>query len=182
MQHDMHYGLTAVCYLPVRLLRAYVTGAQPYRPSGLKEAEMKRILVFISLILFAFSTAAAAAAAAAEVKPGAPAAQASPQAPMDKYRQAKASLEQAYQTKANVYAKDVLEEAGRTITKALEAIEGRNEAAARQALDKAALQIELAAAKTRERETAEKTAVTRAKADKLSQRLADILAGKGDGK
>lgn len=139
---------------------------------------MKRILVFISLILFAFSTAAIAA----DVKAGAPAAQSSPQSSMDKYRQAKASLEQAYQTKANVYARDVLEDAGRTLTKALEAIEGRNEAAAREALDKAALQIELAAAKTRERETAEKTAVTRAKADKLSQRLADILAGKGDSK
>jgi hypothetical protein len=100
---------------------------------------------------------------------------------MDKYRQVKASLEQAYQTKANVYARDVLEEAGRTLTNALEAIEAKKTASAAEALDKAALQIELAAAKTQEREAAEKTAVTRAKADKLSQRLADILSGKGDG-
>ncbi len=132
---------------------------------------MKRILVIIALVLFVFSTAAIAA----DVKPSAPAS-------MDRYRQVKASLEQAYQTKANVYARDVLEEAGRTLTKALESIEAKKTKAATEALEKASLQIELAGARSREREAAEKTAVTRAKADKLSQRLADILSGKGDAK
>ena len=41
------------------------------------------------------------------------------------------------------------------------------------------LQKDLAKAKTAEREAAEKTAVTRAKLDKLEQQLADILSGKG---
>lgn len=135
---------------------------------------MKRMLAAVSLIVLVFSTAAAAA----DANPAATAVQ----APMDKYRQIKASLEQAYQTKANVYARDVLEETRRTLTKALEGIEAKKTAEAAEALDKAALQIELAASKTLEREAAEKTAVTRAKADKLSQRLANILAGKGDDK
>lgn len=135
---------------------------------------MKRILAAMALVLLVFSTLAVAA----DVNSTATASQAS----MERYRQVKASLEQAYQTKANVYARDVLEEAGRTLTKALEGLESKKTAAAAEALDKAARQIELAAAKTQEREAVEKTAVTRAKADKLSQRLADILAGKGDNK
>ncbi len=103
-------------------------------------------------------------------------------ASMEQYRQVKGSLDQAFQTKAGVYSKDVLEEAGRTLAKALESIEAKNQKAARESLDKALLQIELARAKMQEREAAEKTAVTRARADKLSQRVAEILAGKGDDK
>ncbi len=101
---------------------------------------------------------------------------------MDKYRQVKTSLEQAYQTKANVYAKDVLEEVNQTLSKALESINIKDEKAAGESLEKAMLQLELATVKTEERETAEKTAITRAKADNLNQRLDDILSGKGDAK
>ncbi len=99
---------------------------------------------------------------------------------MDKYRQVKTSLEQVYQTKANVYAKDVLEEVNQTLSQALESINIKDAKAAGEALEKAMLQLELATVKTEEREAAEKTALTRAKADNLSQRLDDILSGKGD--
>lgn len=130
---------------------------------------MKFRVLLVVLFLLAFTTAGTAAQGAGP-------------ASMEQYRQVKGSLDQAFQTKAGVYSKDVLEEAGRTLAKALESIEAKNQKAARESLDKALLQIELARAKMQEREAAEKTAVTRARADKLSQRLAEILAGKGDDK
>ena len=103
-------------------------------------------------------------------------------ATMEKYRQLKTSLEQAYQSKEGIYAKDILDSANRTLTRAAEGIEAKKEKATLDALDTMSLQIALAKIKTEERVAAEKTAVTRNKADKLSQRLDDILSGKGDAK
>jgi DNA topoisomerase VI subunit B len=129
---------------------------------------MKRKLILIVVVFLALIISAAAADTKTAL--------------MDTYRQVKSSLEQAYQSKANVYAKDVLEDAGRTLAKAMERIDTKDEKTAADILNKAVLQIELAKVKTEEREAAEKTAVTRARADKLSQRLNDILSGKGDAK
>jgi hypothetical protein len=103
-------------------------------------------------------------------------------ATMEKYRQVKAALEQMFKAKEGIYARDVLEGAQRNLAKAQEGIETRKEKTASQTLDMVSLQIEQAKAKAEEKEAAEKTAVTRAKVDKLEQRLANILTGKGDDK
>lgn len=103
-------------------------------------------------------------------------------ATMEKYRQLKANLGQMYQSKAGTYAKDILEKANRTLAKASEEIEAKNEKTTMENLNMAILQIDLAKVKTEELEAAQKTAVTRTKVDKLSQRLNDILSGKGDTK
>ena len=129
---------------------------------------MKSKLILIVLILFTLINSAAAEDMRTSI--------------MDKYRQVKSSLEQAYQSKANIYAKDILEEASRSLSNAMERIDTKDKKTAVEILDKAVLQIELAKVKTEEREAAEKTAVTRARADRLSQRLDDILSGKGDAK
>jgi hypothetical protein len=127
--------------------------------------KVKVVLLFFILSLFAFQAAAADLSVVTE-----------------KYRQAKSSLEQLYKAKEGVYARDILDEARRTLVKAQEGIDAKNEKAICDAVKMASLRMEQAKAKTEEREAAEKTAVTRAKADKLEKRLADILAGKGGGK
>jgi len=109
----------------------------------------------------------------------APAAGVSPKV-MDRYRQAKTAVDDLQQAKAGVYARDVLETARQTLAKAKEAADAGNESAVGTALDMVVLQVELAKARTEEREAAEKTAVTRARLDKLQKRLDDILAGKGE--
>lgn len=101
-------------------------------------------------------------------------------ATMENYRKTKVTLEQLFTAKAGIYAKDILEGARRNLARAQEGIEAKKEKAARQALEMTALQMEQAEAKAQEREAAEKTAVTRAKVDKLEQKLTNILAGKGD--
>ena len=127
----------------------------------------KLILILIVVLLpVSFSLAAG------EIKP----------ATMEKYRQIKVNLGQMYQSKVGTYAKDILEKANRTLAKASEEIDAKNEKTTIEALDMTNLQIDLAKVKTEELETAQKTAVTRTKVDKLSQRLDDILSGKGDTK
>jgi hypothetical protein len=127
----------------------------------------KLILIFV-VIFISFSSTVSAQ----DIKP----------ATMEKYRQVKANLGQVYQTKVGTFAKDILEKANRTLTKASESIDAKNEYLTLQALDMTNLQIELAKVKTEELEAAQTTAVTRTKVDKLSQRLADILSGKGETK
>ena len=124
------------------------------------------------LILFFVLIPVSSSFAAGEIKP----------ATMEKYRQVKANLGQMYQTKAGTYAKDILEKANRNLAKASEEIDAKKEKTTLETLDMAILQIDLAKVKTEELETAQKTAVTRTKVDKLSQRLNDILSGKGDTK
>ncbi len=98
---------------------------------------------------------------------------------MEKYRQVKTALDQMIKGKAGIYARDVVESAQRTLAKAQEGIDAKKEKATRAAVEMANLQLELAKARAEDREAAEKTAVTRAKVDKLEQRLGNILAGKG---
>jgi hypothetical protein len=128
---------------------------------------MRPLIVFFTLLGI---LAGPIAATAATVSPAA----------MDRYREARASFEEMRQAKAGVYARDVLEAAQQTLAKAREAADSGNEGAMKTALDMAVLQMDLAKARTEEREAAEKTAVTRARLDKLQKRLDDILAGKGD--
>jgi hypothetical protein len=134
-----------------------------------KGADMKNKLI---LILIAVLIPISSLLAAEEIKP----------ATTEKYRQIKANLGQMYQAKAGTYAKDILEKANRTLTKASEEIDAKSEKTALEALDMTLLQMDLAKVKTEELESAQKTAVTRTKVDKLSQRLNDILSGKGDAK
>ncbi|HPK52967.1 MAG TPA: hypothetical protein PK114_00815 [Smithellaceae bacterium] len=130
---------------------------------------MKNILIIILTVAI---LPLSSALAAQEIKP----------ATMEKYRQLKADLEQLQQSKVGIYAKDILDRANRTLTKASEEIDAKNEKTTLEVLDMAILQLDLAKVKTEELEAAQKTAVTRSKADKLNQQLNDILAGKGDSK
>ena len=100
----------------------------------------------------------------------------------EKYRQLKVSLEQMFKAKEGIYARDVLEGAQRTLARAQESIDSKKEKATNQALEMVTLQIEQATARTEEKEAAEKTAVTRARVDKLEQKLANLLSGKGEEK
>lgn len=130
---------------------------------------MKNILIIILTVAI---LPLSSALAAQEIKP----------ATMEKYRQLKTDLEQLQQSKVGIYAKDILDRANRTLTKASEEIDAKNEKTTLEVLDMAILQLDLAKVKTEELEAAQKTAVTRSKADKLNQQLNDILAGKGDSK
>ena len=103
-------------------------------------------------------------------------------ATMEKYRQVKATLEQMGKAKVGIYARDILDGAQRNLARAQEGIDAKSEKMAGRALDMALLQIEQAKSRGEEKEAAEKTAVMRAKVDKLEQRLSNILAGKGEGK
>lgn len=125
----------------------------------------KSILILFALLFF-FSSFAAAQ----EIKPET----------MEKYRQIKANLAQLQQSKVGTFAKDILDKANRTLTKSAEEIDAKNDKLAGDALEMTNLQIDLAKVKTEELEAAQKTAVTRSKVDKLSQRLDDILSGKGE--
>ncbi len=128
---------------------------------------MRSLIVFFTLLGI---LACPIAATAGSVSP----------AVMDRYRQVKASIEEMRQTKAGVYAREVLESTQQTLAKAKEAADSGNEGTVKTALDMAVLQMDLAKARTEEREAAEKNAVTRARLDKLQKRLDDILAGKGE--
>jgi len=129
----------------------------------------KHKLIWLTFVLFLSSSQLLAAA---DIDPST----------MEKYRQIKATLEQMSKAKAGIHARDVLESAQRTLARAQEEMDAKQEKATRQTLAMVALQIEQAKAKAEEREAAGNTAVTRAKVDKLEQRLANILAGKGDEK
>lgn len=127
----------------------------------------KLILVLVTALFFISSPLVAA-----EIK----------SATMDKYRQIKTDLTQIRQSKVGTFAKDILERAARSLDKAAEGIDAKNEKKATQSLEITVLLIDLAKAKTEEMEAAQKTAVTRAKVEKLSQHLDNILSGKGDEK
>ena len=110
------------------------------------------------------------------------AAQSVSQSTLDKLIQTKAALVTITQTKANVYSKDILDEARISITKAQEGIDAKKEKAALEALEMAQTHMYYAKVKAEEREAAEKTAVTRAKVEKLQKNLDDILSGKESAK
>ena len=103
-------------------------------------------------------------------------------ATMEKYRQIKDEVEKLPQTKANRYAKDMIEAAKKSVVRAQEGLKAGDEKMTKEAVEMAQVQIALTEVLSEERESAEKTAATKAELEKLEQRLASILAGKGDGK
>lgn len=103
-------------------------------------------------------------------------------ATMEKYRQTKDEVEKLPQTKANRYAKDMIEAAKKSVVRAQEGLKAGDEKMTKEAVEMAQVQIALTEVLSEERESAEKTAATKAELEKLEQRLASILAGKGDGK
>jgi len=133
---------------------------------------MKKKCAVIGCLFILLFASASSLFAAEEISP----------ATREKYRQMKATLEQMQKAKAGVYAREVLDGAQRTLARAQEGMDAKKERSSRQALDMVSLQLEQAKATAEEREAAEKTAVTRSKFDKLEQKLANILAGKGEEK
>jgi len=131
-----------------------------------QEVLMKKCIIIISLFL----------AAATGITPVF--AQNVSQSTVDQLLKTKAALATLAQTKANVYSKDILDEARPNITKAQERIDTKKEKAALESLEMAQTLMNYARVKSEEREAAEKTAVTRAKAEKLQKNLEDILSGK----
>jgi DNA repair ATPase RecN len=103
-------------------------------------------------------------------------------ATMEKYRQTKDEVEKLPQTKANRYAKDMIEAAKKSVVRAQEGLKAGDEKMTKEAVEMAQAQIALTEVLSEERESAEKTTATKAELEKLEQRLASILAGKGDGK
>jgi phage shock protein A len=103
-------------------------------------------------------------------------------ATMEKYRQTKEEVEKLPQTKANRYAKDMIEAAKKRVVRAQEGLKAGDEKMTKEAVEMAQVQIALTEVLSEERESAEKTATTKAELEKLEQKLASILAGKGDGK
>jgi small-conductance mechanosensitive channel len=103
-------------------------------------------------------------------------------ATMEKYRQTKDEVEKLPQTKANRYAKDMIEAAKKSVVRAQEGLKAGDEKMTKEAVEMAQVQIALTEVLSEERESAEKTAATKAELEKLEQKLASILAGKGDGK
>lgn len=127
---------------------------------------MKKCIIIISLFL----------AIAAGISPVF--AQNVSQSTLDQLLQAKAAYSALNQTKASVYSKDVLDEARTSITMAQERIDTKKEKSALESIETAQLLMQYAKVKSEEREAAEKTAVTRARVEKLQKNLDDLLSGK----
>lgn len=104
------------------------------------------------------------------------------QTTIEQYRQVKEKVEKLSQTKTGKYAKEKIEAAKKSILKAQQELEAKNEKGTKEALEMTLMQITLAETVAEEREAAERTAVTRAELADLEQKLADLFAGKGDSK
>jgi len=127
---------------------------------------MKKSIIIISLFL----------AVAAGISPVF--AQNVSQSTLDQLLQTKAAYAALNQTKASIYSKDVLDEVRTSITMAQERIDTKKEKSALESIETAQLLMQYAKVKSEEREAAEKTAVTRAKVEKLQKNLDDLLSGK----
>ncbi len=127
---------------------------------------MKKCIIIISLFL----------AVAAGISPVF--AQNVSQSTLDQFLQTKAAYTALTQTKASVYSRDVLDEARTSITMAQERIDTKKEKSALESIETAQLLMQYAKVKSEEREAAEKTAVTRARVEKLQKNLDDLLSGK----
>ncbi|BCB96048.1 hypothetical protein JZK55_09700 [Dissulfurispira thermophila] len=101
------------------------------------------------------------------------------QSVIDEYRQVKESVEKLPQTKAGKYAKEIVENASRSILMAREGLEAGDEKRMKEAIDMAKIQITFADAVAAERETAEKIEVLKAELRLLEQKLNDYLSAKG---
>ena len=114
--------------------------------------------------------------------PGAFAESAVSQATIEQYRQVKEKVEKLSQTKTGKYAKEKIEAAKKSILKAQQGLEAKNETGTKEAIEMTLIQITLAETVAEEREAAERTAVTRAELADLERKLADLFAVKGDAK
>ncbi|MCL4456507.1 MAG: DUF4398 domain-containing protein [Nitrospirae bacterium] len=127
---------------------------------------MRMKILLIMIFLFAYVPRAAAAD---NVSP----------AVIELYQQTRNEVESLSQTKVGTYAKDVLDEARKSLFKAQEGLAAKNEKGVKEAVEKVQIEMVLAKVKAEEREATEKTGMTRAKVKMLEQKLADLLGGKG---
>jgi hypothetical protein len=101
-------------------------------------------------------------------------------ATMEKYQKARDRVEALPKTPAATYAAEVIKDANKSLSAAQEGLKAGNDKATRESTEMAMLQATLAGVLADERAAAEKTAAAKAALEKLEQRLATILAGKGD--
>lgn len=96
------------------------------------------------------------------------------------YRSARDQVEKLSATAAATYAPDIIKQARESISQAQKGLEAGSERITREQAERAILQAKLALAVTDERIAAEKTAAAKQELATLEQRLATILAGKGE--
>lgn len=101
-------------------------------------------------------------------------------ATMEKYQKARERVEALPGSPAATYAPEVVKDAAKSIAAAQEGLKTGNDKATRESVEMALLQVTLAGVLADERASAEKSAAAKVVLDKLEQRLAAILAGKGD--
>jgi len=101
-------------------------------------------------------------------------------ATMEKYQKVRERVEALPGTLAAKYAPEMIRDANKSLAAAQDGLKAGNDNATRESAEMAMLQITLAGVLTEERITAAKTALTKDAMEKLEQRLAAILAGKGD--
>lgn len=99
---------------------------------------------------------------------------------MEKYQKARERVEALPKAPAAKYAPEVIEDANKSLAAAQEGLKTGNDKSTRESTEMALLQVTLAGVLADERAAAEKTAAAKAALEKLEQRLAAILAGKGD--
>jgi hypothetical protein len=135
-----------------------------------KGGDMKfKAAVFVMFLILSYLSAASAGSSVS-------------QATVEQYRQVKEKISALSQTKTGKYAKDKIEAAKKSVLKAQQELEAKNEKGTKEAIEMALAQITAAEAVAEEREAAERTAVTRAELVGLEQKLADMFVGKGDAK
>ncbi|MBI2353587.1 MAG: DUF4398 domain-containing protein [Deltaproteobacteria bacterium] len=127
-------------------------------------------VLLVPLFLLVCSQAAVAAEEAGGVQP----------ATMEKYQKARERVEALPGTPAAKYAPEAIEAASKSIAAAQEGLKAGSDKATRESVEMAILQVTLAGALAEERAAAGKSAGAKAELDRLEQRLAAILAGKGD--
>ena len=133
---------------------------------------MRKLLpVFLVSVLLAVSASGSFAAdESAGVQP----------ATMEKYQKVRERVEALPASPAAKYAQEVVKEANKSLASAQDGLKAGNDKATREFAEMAMLQVTLAGVFADERATAEKTAAAKDALEKLEQRLAAILAGKGD--
>lgn len=127
-------------------------------------------VLLVPLFLLVCSQAAVAAQEAGGVQP----------ATMEKYQKARERVEALPGTPAAKLAPETVEAAAKSIAAAQEGLKLGSDKATRESVEMALLQITLANVLAEERAAAEKSTAAKAELDGLEQRLAAILAGKGD--
>lgn len=127
-------------------------------------------VLLVPLFLLMCSQSVVAAEEAGGVQP----------ATMEKYQKARERVEALPGTPAAKYAPEAIEAANKSIAAAQEGLKAGSDKATRESVEMATLQVILAGALAEERAAAEKSAAAKTGLERLEQRLAAILAGKGD--